>query len=79
MAEEPKAAKLGTPDSFVASSVPVSPLSSAVVPPILVIRVADASVMSFLTCIIGCDKGFTAHVCVLNSSSRFLLLVSGSR
>jgi len=29
--------------------------------------------------IVGCVKGFTAQVCVLNSSSRFLLFVSGSR
>lgn len=29
--------------------------------------------------IVGCAKGFTAQVCVVNSSSRFLLFVSGSR
>ena len=29
--------------------------------------------------LVGCVKGFTAQVCVLNSSSRFLLFVSGSR
>ena len=34
---------------------------------------------AFPTSIVGCIKGFTAQVCVLNSSSRFLLFVSGSR
>lgn len=40
---------------------------------------ADALAMAFSTYIAGCIKGFTAQVWVLNSSSRFLLLVSGSR
>ena len=69
MAEEPKAAKLGTSDSFLASLVPVSPLFSAVVPTIPVVRAADALAIPFSTCIVGCIKGFTAHVCGLNSSS----------
>lgn len=77
--EEPKAANSGTPDSFSGSLVPLSPPLSAIVPTIPVIRAADALVMSFVTCIVGCAKGFTDHVCVLNSSSWFLLLVSGSR
>ena len=79
MAEKPKGGKLGTPDSFLASLVPVSPLFSAVVPTIPVVRAADALAMPSPTCIVECIKGFTAHVCVLNSSSWFLLLVSGSR
>ena len=69
MAEEPKLAKLGTTDSFFASSVPVSPLVPAVVATILVVRAADAVAMPFSTGIVGCIKGFTAQVCVLNSSS----------
>ena len=79
MAEEPKLAKLGTTDSFLASLVPVSPLVPAVVATILVVRFADALAMPFPIGIVGCVKGFTAQVCVLNSSSRFLLFVSGSR
>ena len=70
MAEEPKVAKLETPDSFLASLVLVSPpLFSAVASAIPVVRAADALTMPFSTRIVGCFKGFTAHVCVLNSSS----------
>lgn len=50
-------------------SEPVWPLFSAVVPTIPVVRAADALAMPFSTCIVGCIKGFTAHVCVLNFSS----------
>ena len=79
MAEEPKLAKLGTTDSFSLSLVPVSLLVPAVVATILVVRAAEALAMLTPTGIVGCVKGFTAQVCVLNSSSRFLLFVSGSR
>lgn len=72
-------AKLGTPDSFVASLVPVSLLFSASVATIPVVRAPDALAMLFSSCIVGCIKGFTAQVWVLNSSSPFLLLVTGSR
>ena len=34
-----------------------------------VFRAADALAMPSPTCILGCVKGFTAHVCALNSSS----------
>ena len=79
VAEEPNLAKLGTTDCFSPSLVPVSLLVSAVVATIPVVRAAAALAMPFPTVIVGCIKGFTAHVCVLNSSSRFLLFVSGSR
>ena len=75
MAEEPE---FGTTDSFSASLVTVSPLVPAVVATMLVVRAADALAMPLSTGIVGCIKGFTAQVCVLNSSSRFLLFVSGS-
>ena len=78
MAEEPKLANLGTTDSFLASSVPVSLLVPTVVA-ISLFRAADALAMPFPTGIVGCVSGFTVQVCVLNSSSRFLLFVSGSR
>ena len=79
VAEEPKLANLGTTDSFLASLVPVSPLVPAVVATIPVVRAVYALAMPFPTSILGCVKGFTAQVCVLNSSFRFLLFVSGSR
>lgn len=79
MAEELKLAKLRATDSFLALLVPVSLLASAVVATILVVRAAAVLAMPFPTGIVGCVKGFTAQVCVLNSSSRFLLFVSGSR
>lgn len=79
MAEEPKLKKLGTTDSSLALLVPVSLLVPVVVASILDVRVADALAMPFHTGIVGCVKGFTAQVCVLNSSSPFLLFVSGSR
>ena len=79
MAEEPKLVKLGITDSFSASLVPVLPLVPAVLATIIVVRAADALAMPFPTGIVGCVKGFTAQVCALNSSSRFLLFVSGSR
>ena len=67
--EDPKPAKPGTPDFISAPLVPVSPLFSAVVPAIPVVRAAEALAMPFSLYILGCIKGFTAHVCVLNSSS----------
>lgn len=79
MAEEPRLAKLGTPSCFLAPSVPVSSLFLAVVAVVSVVRAAEALFIPSSTCIDGCVKGFTAQVCVLNSSSPFLLLVSGSR
>lgn len=79
MSEDPKLAKFGTPASCLASLVSVSPLCSAGVATIPVVGAADALATLFSTCIVGCIKGLTAQVCVLNSSSRFLLLVSGSR
>ena len=79
MAEEPKLVKLGTADSFLASLVPVSLLVPTVVASIAVVRAADALAIPIPTGIVGCVKGFTAQVCVLKSSSRFLLFVSGSR
>ncbi len=79
MAEEPKLAKLGITDSLLESLVPVSPLVPAVVATIAVVRAADTLAMPFPIDIVGCVKGFTAQVCVLNSSSRFFLFVSGSR
>ncbi len=79
MAEEPKLAKLGITYSLLESLVPVSPLVPAVVATIVVVGAADALAMPFPTGMVGCVKGFTAQVCVLNSSSRFFLFVSGSR
>ena len=82
LAEEPKTSrpvKLGAVDSFWALLVPVSPLATAIVAVVPVVRAADALVELFHANIYGRDKGFTAHVCVLNSSSPFLLFVSGSR
>ena len=77
--EDPKSAKPGTPDSFSAPLVPFSPLFLAVVPVIPVVRAAALLAMPFSLYVYRCLRGFTAHVCVLNSSSWFLLLVSGSR
>lgn len=77
--EESAGGEVGTPSSFLTSSIPVSRLSFAVVPPVPLVRAADVPAVVFSTRMIGCVKGFTAHVCVLNSRSLFLLLVSGSR
>ena len=55
MAEEPRA---GTPDSFLASLVLVSPFFLAVVPTISVIRALDVLEISTSTYIIEYAKGF---------------------
>lgn len=69
----------GDTESCSASLAPVSPLSTGTVASIPVVRDAAVLAMLFPTSIVGWAKGFTAQVCGLNSSSRFLLFVSGSR
>ena len=51
----------------------------AAVAAISVVRAAESLVTPCPPSILECTKGFTAQVCVVNSNSRFLLFVSGSR